>query len=80
MPAAESFGGSGHGLDDTDSDDPLAHTALSIALQHAGHIPQQKQQRRAPVCWNGKPSFGLARKRAVRSDSPGACGAAAEAF
>jgi hypothetical protein len=21
-------------------DDPLAHTALSIALQHAGHIPQ----------------------------------------
>jgi hypothetical protein len=20
--------------------DPLAHTALSIALQHAGHIPQ----------------------------------------
>jgi Flp pilus assembly protein TadD len=21
-------------------DDPLAHTALSIALQHAGHVPQ----------------------------------------
>ena len=21
-------------------DDPLAHTALSISLQHAGHVPQ----------------------------------------
>jgi Flp pilus assembly protein TadD len=41
-------------------DDPLAHTALSIALQHAGHIPQaETAAARARVLeWKAELRFG----------------------